>query len=268
MGSNNSPQIQPVQVPGASGLSGDILSKATSYLDTYGGGGAPNQSVVGFNPYQTNTMGQLQQALGQPNPLTSASSSYVSDVLNGKYLNPATNPSLAASGAAVSSGAQRFLNQNLDQIGSNFGLAGGASSSAMANAKKSAVTSTAGNVSQALAGMYGGAYNQERGNQQNVLGAAQSLSQAPVQQLEQALSLGGTQQSLAQAQANLPLQNFLTQMGVSGQGLQAALQALQGYSSSFMMPQYAPSQLSQNLGMVFGGMNAAGNLAKGFSGGR
>lgn len=261
MGSTNSPQIQPTQAPGTQALSGDILHKATQFLNS--SSGMPQQSVVGFNPYQQDTMSQLQSVLGQVNPLTSSASGYVGDVLNGKYLDPSSNPALAASGAAVSSGAQRFLNQNLDQIGSNFALAGDSSSSSMANAKKSATTSVAGNVGQSLAQLYGNAYSNERGLQQNALYPAQSLSQAPAQQLMMALGLGGQQQALSQAQANMPFQNFMNAFNVNGQSLQSALQALGGINSTYYMPQYQPSQLSQNVGMASELMGGAGGLMKG-----
>lgn len=267
MGNSQSDKINPVQAPELQGLSGDILSHATSFLNN-SSGAIPQQTVVGYNPYQQNTMSQLQSALGTQNPIMGSASNYVGDVLNGKYLDPSTNPALAASGAAASSGAQRLLNQNLDQIGANFALAGGSSSSAMANAKKSAVTATAGNLGQTLANLYGGAYQNERGNQNSALWQAPGISQAPVNQLMMALGLGGQQQAQSQAMANLPLQNFLTQMGIQGQGLSGALGALQGVGSTFMMPQYAPSELSQNLGLAFQGANSAGNLIGALRGGK
>lgn len=256
MGNPHPSKATPEQPEGLRDLSGKINSKAVDLLDK-GFGDVPQLSVLGFNPYEQASMQKLMEAFAAPNPLTGQATNYTADVLGGRYLDPATNPALAKSAEAISGGAQRFLDANLDQLGSNFALAGGASSSALANAKKSATVSSARGVADALAALYGNAYSQERGMQQSILPQASALANEPTQRLLAALGLGGTQRQMAQGQSDIGYTNYLNNANAQAMPLQLAIQALTGMSGTYQMPEYGPSELQQNLALAFGGVQAA-----------
>lgn len=260
-GSSDSPRIDSMIPPEVAGLARSVMGKAQGYLDK-GFGPMPELRTLGFNPYETATIQKLKDAFSSTPALTARGASYVEDVLGGKFLNP-DNPILSRYADAVSSGASRFLAKNADELASNFALAGGASSSALANAKMRAAVDSSQRVGEILSSMYANAYESERQRQQAALPLVEYFSNEPVQRLLQALQLGGTERSLAQTQQKDEYTNFVNRRENEILPLRLALSALQGIPLE--KPTYGPSEMEQNLSLLFQGMNALGGMGKGIA---
>lgn len=115
-------------------------------------------------------MGNLYNSIinnGGLQPNDNATSSYLTGVLNGDYLN--SNPYLDASmNAADSATTRNFNTAVMPQLASQFSLAGRYGSGAQSQGISDATNNLATQLSNTNAGIMNTNYQTERGNQQNV----------------------------------------------------------------------------------------------------
>lgn len=164
-----------------------------------------------IEPYLQNAAGQAQNLYQQGNyvaPIENTAIQYGQNVLSGNYLSPESNPYLKST-------FDQAANAVTNQVQSNFGAAGrnarGPDAQGLATDK----------YSQLASQIYGGAYNQERQNQQAVLPYAGQLGgyTDPGKSLDQYISrLTGSAGSYGTGTSVQPMQtNYLGGlMGLGG----------------------------------------------------
>lgn len=194
--------------------------QARSLFDAPGPEYFPGQSVVPMaGETEQGLQGMMAQAGKGGNPLIPQASGELSKVMSGGYLDPNSNPWLKQMGDTISGDVRRWTD-------SQFGMAGGAGSGSHAE-------SLGRGISTGLAGLYGGAYENERGRMMGAAGMAPGMARAASDEAygdaNAMLGVGGRRedQSAAALQdlmnrynytANLP-QNKLSQfMGNVGGG--------------------------------------------------
>lgn len=119
---------------------------------------------------------QYQASVSDPNRLAPQATSYLSRVLGGDYLNPATNPNLGA----LSSAIWENVAPSVESVFSRAGRGTSASDSGLGGALTRGFTS-------ALAAPLFAQYGQERGFQQSAAGMAPSLDATSSLPLDQYL---------------------------------------------------------------------------------
>ena len=146
------------------------------------------------------------------NNLTSQASGYLSNAINGNYLDPATNPNLGALTKAVTDPIQSSLS-------AQFSLAGRGNSGDAARYVSQGMTS-------GLAAPLFNQYNTERGLQQGAAAMAPSMDAAGTQYLDQYLqrlqglgSMGGTSSGTSTTTQTPSMGQTLGGLGMMGLGL-------------------------------------------------
>jgi hypothetical protein len=173
-----------------------------------------------------NVPGQMNTAgLQNPGATEAAGGNYINDVLGGKYLN--NNPNMQGVVNAATRPVQDWYNNASKDMGAQANMLGMSSSSPRLNQQVQLADQAGKQIGDISANMYGQNYANERGMQQNALGAGLQYSMAPLQRLA---ALQGMEMAPWQAQ-----------MG----GLSQLLGLTQGQVA---MPEYAPSPFAQVLG--------------------
>jgi hypothetical protein len=184
-------------------------------------------------PWIGQMAGLLQNAPGQVNTAglqnsgitEAAGGSYINDVLGGKYLGQG-NPYMQQMVGAATRPVQDWYNNASKDLGAQANMLGMSSSSPRLNQQAQLADKAGQQIGDISANLYGQNYANERGMQQNALGAGLQYSMAPLQRLA--------------ALQGLEMAPWQAQMG----GLAQLLGLTQG---QVMQPQYAPSAGQQIL---------------------
>lgn len=172
-----------------------------------------NQQVAGFNPTQTEAMqGILGTAQGQA-PVTGASEQNLVDTLSGKYLDPNSNPYLRGTydQAAQAMSDQYKYATAPSMAATAVGGGGSTGGTAYGNEATMGQYGLGQNLSNLANQVYGGAYNQERGNQMQAIGLEPGQVQSAFMPGQQALGIGSLQQQQQQTQLDTAFQNAMRQ---------------------------------------------------------
>jgi hypothetical protein len=181
-------------------------------------------------PGQVNTAG-----LQNPGATEVAGGNYINDVLGGKYLGQG-NPYMQGMVGAATRPVQDWYNNASKDLGAQANMLGMSSSSPRLNQQVQLADKAGQQIGDISANLYGQNYANERGMQQNALGAGLSYSMAPLQRLA---ALQGLEMAPWQAQIG---------------GLSNLLGLTQGQVTT---PQYAPSPFAQAMGGLAGLAGAA-----------
>jgi hypothetical protein len=157
-----------------------------------------------------------------PGSTEAAGGNYINDVLGGKYLN--NNPNMQGMVNAATRPVQDWYNDASKGMGAQANMLGMSSSSPRLNQQVQLADQAGKQIGDISANMYGQNYANERGMQQNALGAGLQYSMAPLQRLA--------------ALQGLEMAPWQAQMG----GLQGLLGLTRGQVT---MPQYGQSGLGQ-----------------------
>lgn len=191
----------------------------------------------------------------------------LSKTIGGGFTDPNQNPFYAQQAQGATSAAQKFLNQQMDQIRGGAQLASGgvAASSVLPQMQSQAAQNVSTDLGAQLAALQGQIYGQERGFQSQAMGAGLNL---PFQQADLLASLSnmGANQAMGFGQLGLQQNQLLAALGgqEAGQSMAGAqfpydmalkyLAALRGIPAG-------PSQLGQLLGGGGQFMSGLGALA-------
>lgn len=172
----------------------------------------PNQQVAGFNP---NELAALQMELGivpGQAALGGAAGNEAYNTLAGTYLNPASNPALAAYANAATQGlVNNYQAAVAPSEMSKAALSGAFGGSSDAEARALNQYDLGQNIGNTEANIYEPAYQAERQNQLSTLGQLANVNTALRAPGETALQVGGLQQEQQQQELNAAYQNAYQQ---------------------------------------------------------
>lgn len=118
------------------------------------------------------------------------------DTLNGKYLDPASNPYLRGTfDAAADAVTRQYQTATAPQTAGAMAQAGRYGSGAYGNQVKNNQLNLGASLNNLATNIYGGNYQNERGNQMTAAGQAGAINQAEYINPNAALSAGGVQQA-------------------------------------------------------------------------
>ena len=185
--------------PGSNPIFSDVYGRAqaqsTKPMTYY-----PGQTVAGFAPEQSLAQELTTSRALMGSPVQKAGQDVSLATLTGQYMDPASNPWLAKTFEEAATGAtKKFGEATLPQLrsgalaqgafgGSRLGIAEGMASQALADELGSIAT-----------GIYGPAYQQERGLQQQAMMAAPQLAEAEYSDIGKLAGVGEEKQTMEQA---------------------------------------------------------------------
>lgn len=178
----------------------DAFSKAQANYGTakdnqyYGG-----EVVAPMNDAQNNALNTTIGMGSQTNPGVQAAGQNNADTLNGKYLDPASNPWLDDTFKAGAGAVTRaYQTATAPQTAGAFERAGRYGSGSYNNAVKNNELDLGASLNNLAAGIYGNNYQQERGNQMTAAGQAGAINSAQYINPTAALQAGNQQQTQQQ----------------------------------------------------------------------
>jgi hypothetical protein len=185
----------------------------------------PGQTVIPFSQQTQQGMDMIQQRATNGSPLTSSASGYANDVLQGKYMGQ-NNDYLNQTFNTAADQVQNRLQSGFSQSGRNI----------------SAARPVAAQEYNNLAtNIYGGAYENERNRQQQILPMSGQLAQNEYADADRLLGVGGLNEDLAGRQAEDAAARWDFQQNAPGVNLDqymARIQGAPGSTSSTTSPIY------------------------------
>lgn len=201
--------------PNAQALADQGLSYAQAYAKnplTLPDVNVTDPTVLGFNPLETQGQNQaLDAANGWMTTLANQAASTNSFLMNPALLSPDSNPYLAAQGHAITQTATDNLTRNiLPALRSGSVISGGFNSGGNTRfgvAQGQAVGNTNQDITNALANLYGGAYQNGLQTLQGAIAANPQVMQGLLAPATVTSGVGAQQRELAQAQSNQDVNN-------------------------------------------------------------
>ena len=183
--------LQPYLTEVAQGAQANYKSASPTYF--------PGQTYAGMStPTSTALTGTINRA-SNGNPLLPAAQNVNLNTLQGKYLDPASNPNLRAT---VDYANQPVIDNYMKNIApsndARFSLAGRYGSGAHVDAQTQSQEALNRTIAGNAATMYGNAYNTERGYQNAAIGQAPALAEADYSDLAKLAAAGQTQEGYSQ----------------------------------------------------------------------
>lgn len=126
-------------------------------------------------------------------------SSYLGDVLGGKYLNQ-QNPYLSNMVSAATRPVQDWYNKESQNLASQANMVGQSSGSRRFDLQGDLMQKAGQQIGDIASSLYGNAYNMERGYQNNALGSALQYAMAPASLASQRVGALSNLYSLGQGQ--------------------------------------------------------------------
>lgn len=159
----------------------------------------PGQTYVPFSGETETALRGITQRAQAGSPLLRGAQDYAGGVLRGDYLSPESNPYLRGTYDAAARGVTRAYQTAVEPgTRSIFEGAGRGGSGAEANRLSRGRDELARNLSEMAQRFYGAHYAQERGLQQQVMGAAAPLAEADYGDLARLGGVGQARQGLSQ----------------------------------------------------------------------
>jgi len=165
---------------------------------SYGGGGSSSSVQNAFEPwtlplFRGEVMPYASKLLGTADitggPLRKAAEGQYMETLSGKYLDPSSNPNLAATAAAIKSNSQQALDSAIASVNRGGQRTGSLLSSKSGQAQGEQIRRSQQDLTNALTSLYGQNYAQERARQVATAGQAEMASQLDINKLLQFLNI-------------------------------------------------------------------------------
>ena len=172
----------------------------------------PGPQIGGFTPEQNMGLNAMAMRGMQGSPVDAAAQQQAVDTMQGKYLNPQTNPAM-----------QNLIDYNQRQVMANYGAQLGR------NFGNSGVQEVVGDAMQRAATPI---YESERGRQMATMGMSPALSNVDYRDIQGVLGAGDARQGMAQRQMDLPAQQWMAAQGYPQQQLGTLGSAL-GFSGGY-----------------------------------
>lgn len=170
--------------------------------------------TTSMSPQQTMGLDQIQSWAMNPSGLENSGTDLLNKTLQGQFLDPASNPYLQKSADAMSANMSKAIGANSQDLSDVFSKMG---VSYRGPAEQKMRTAALSDFANSMTGMYGNAYNSERGNQMNALGQAQSWANMPGQRGAALMSAGAVPTALDQ-QNNQNMYNAWSNMANNQMG--------------------------------------------------
>lgn len=159
--------------------------------------------VAPMTQQQTAPLQQIYNWAATPSELINAANAQAVNTVRGDYLNPQTNPFLAAyANQAMGDVSNNYLNSILPQLQSAANRAGAFGGSSDTLMQGEAMRAYGDALARTATGIYNPAYEAERQRQQQAELYAPQVMQMPPQQLTAGLGVGDAYQQQKQAELN------------------------------------------------------------------
>lgn len=190
---------------------------------------------------ETSALNRLRSMTYGTQPLFAGGTQLISDTMRGKYLDPSSNPNLKKSADLISDKAKMTFEDALDEISGGSNKSGNLFSTSTKALKTGAAGAFSEGLSNALAGLYGGAYNNERSNQLSALSSGLNYTNLPFQQTSNLLTQEALPREIQNQMLGSNYQDFLRYNGEMRTDQNAQfndlMALLQGYPIGY--PQYS-----------------------------
>lgn len=254
-GSSNTTTSTKVELPAwyegyAKQIAGQAYNTSQLPYTQYSG-----ERIAPLESQQTQGLG-LVSSLGASNPTTAAANTLAQDTLSGKYLDPGTNPAWLQGSQDIGAQYRDIISPERNALFSKagaFGIDNSAYNDYMGQQQRQ--------LGDSLSGLWGNIYNQERGQQNTVLGLTPSLNDTTYSDYRNLIGAGDALRSFNQDQLNLDYQNWLDQQNypwAQYQNFASIAPGLIGNSGGTTTTGPNPYQSSPVAGAVGGGLAGAG----------
>jgi hypothetical protein len=254
----------------------DVFNKAkalygynTDMSATGGGQAYGGPTVAGFNPTQNWGMQYTKNVANAPTYNLDAAKTLNLDTLNGKYLDPKSNPWLTktfdVAGDAV---GRQYMTSTAPQTAGAMAAAGRYGSGSYRNLVKGNEINLGKTLDDLATGIYGGNYQAERGRQMDAVGQVPGLMQASFINPTALTAVGGMQQAQEQAKLDADAAKYYANRDAPTRALNTYLGQIQGNygqsgTTSTTGTQQTPYYSNPTASILGGGLG----LASLFSGG-
>lgn len=222
----------------------------------------PDSTVSPFNPAQT--QGLNATANMGTSPLIPASVGNATDTLNGKYLDPSSNPWLNKTfNTAADQVGRQFQNITAPTTDSLFAANGRTDSGARYNAQHNNDMGLGTTLDNLATGIYGGNYQAERGHQMQTQALAPQIEQSRYIDPTAQVNAGGAMQAQDQKQLSDKVNRFNFNQTSPWQTLglyKSMIDGSYGQSGTTTGTQQTPYS-SNPFGSIFGGLLGAAGTA-------
>lgn len=219
----------------------------------YAAGGPQYYQGSTVAPQSTNTQNAYGMVANQVNnnPLQGAATNTTMDTLNGKYLDPSTNPYLAGTFKAGSDQVTTAYNNAVNGQTAGFEAGGRLGSGMQAFNKNQADTTLANSLGNLEATTYGQNYTNERANQLGAINSAGAVQNQGLTNANALGSVGSAQDQYAQNLTNADVNKWNYNQNLPNNTLAQYMGLIQGNyggSSSTQTPLVGQSLLGNLLG--------------------
>ncbi len=260
----------------------DVFQQAQNLYNQPGPQYYKDSTIAPMNAAQNSGLNSIIGMQGQLAPLSGALQQGTTDTLQGKYLDPSTNPYLAKTyGQAADQVTRSYQTATAPQTSAAYTAAGRYGSGARNQSVDQNNRALGTSLDNLATSIYGGNYGQERQNMLNTANNAGNIQSALYQPAGATVAAGGQQQQQSQAE----LQDLVNRWNFNQQQPYQKLQAYQGavggnYGQSGTSTTTGTqnvysnplgSALGAGLGIAslfapgMGGTSAAGNIGSGIA---
>lgn len=209
-----------------------LQASAGQYPGQTGYTGPKNLTMT---PEQTAGLGKINAwAMGAPTPLENGATDMLTRTMQGQYLDPAQNPFLQKTTDALMENMSKAIGQNSQDLGDVFSKMG---VTYRGPAEQKMRTAALSDFSNAMTGLYGNAYNQERGNMMSAAPQAMSWANLPGEKGQALLSAGGTANDIASGNRTFNYNDYLNTLG--------------NQQNAFMLPWQLQNQLMSSMPLAY-----------------
>ncbi len=258
----------------------DVFNQAQSLYNSPGPQYYQGSTVAPMNAAQNSGLNSIIGMQDKIAPLSGALQQGTTDTLSGKYLDPSTNPYLAATyGQAADQVGRTYQTATAPNTSAAFSAAGRYGSGARNQAVDQNQRALGTTLDNLATNIYGGNYGQERQNMLNTANNAGNIQNALYQPAGATVAAGGQQQQQSQQELqdlvnrwnynqNLPYQKLSAYQGaVSGNYGQSGTTTSMGTQNVYSNPLGSALGGALGIGSLFapglGGTSAAGNIGSG-----
>lgn len=243
------------------------FSEANRLYDTYTPQYYQGSTVAGMTPEQKSALSQITNMGGTVDPLLSGQNQTATDTINGKYLDPSTNPYLAATyGQAADQVARTYQTVTAPGTSAAFAAGGRYGSGARNQAVDQNNQALGTTLNNLATNIYGGNYATERDRQLAATNNAGNYVQANYLPATAAVNAQGAIQGQSQKELDDQVARWNFEQNLPYNKLNSYLASVQGNygqsgtSTGTQTQQVYSNPFGQVLGALFSGASAAGGL--------
>ncbi len=245
-----------------------VFSEAERLYDTHNPKYFEKSTVAGATPAMTQGWDQAIRRAQQGSPLIPAAQGMTLDTINGKYLDPNSNPFLAATyGAAADQVTNAYRTATAPGTAAAYSAAGRYGSGARNQAVDQNNRGLLDKLNTLATSIYGGNYEAERQRQMTAAGGAPGMTQAGYIEPGILTSIGQQQQGQNQNELNDEVARWNYDQNLPYEKLARLLGAVQGsYGQSGTTTSTQTMPMYQNgVGSALGGLMSLGSMIGSFA---